>query len=304
MAANRTITDFFNSADQGEEKKESKRKIQDDLSTNKPPQKKRAPVSVKNFTWPSNDNIDAAYFTGDSSEEKDLTYLHFITPEEWVYYFRNLENESVINREDPCVRYTRGTRGPSERPCITMPKEHSNNLKSRCPNLHIPAKIPTTHVALYKVGRKLPAESPPPPPPYLLAILKLQKIGKVILNEKKFRWVASHLCNSFQPEDREDSTLDCVTASSEDDTHLCWEPDWSNRLRDNCLSVFVCENCDSSFNSLSCPNCAEDIKACSHVPPCLKPHKATFIRTPVVKKPTSTTSTTTTTTSTTTTTTN
>jgi len=100
----------------------------------------------------------------------------------------------------------------------------------------LPIKINAHHIALLKAGKFIPNRSPPLPPKALLTRS----------SATSSRFVASHLCHQKA----------CINPD-----HLVWEPDWYNRLRDNCLA-----------QSLTC-GCGKVHDVCVHVPKCICSHR-------------------------------
>jgi len=103
------------------------------------------------------------------------------------------------------------------------------------------------------------------------------KLEQEIATNMKYNWVASHRCHCHQPEARKVQVYDCVTALPENNSnHIIWEPEWANRLRDNCIGLIKCKACNSTFLEVACPKCNTPISSCNHTPRCLYPHKANF----------------------------
>jgi len=118
----------------------------------------------------------------------------------------------------------------------TLDKSFVDLFKRLCPDG--PARFSPYHIALLKHKVLIPDYDPPPYPSEHRMVKQKRQKSAAENNEKAATWVASHLCHNRK----------CINARE----HLCWEPSWFNRLRDNCPGG----------------------DGCVHRPrPCLRPHR-------------------------------
>ncbi len=106
----------------------------------------------------------------------------------------------------------------------TLDKSFVNDFKRVCPDG--PARFSPYHIAMLKEKVLVPNYDPPPYPLEHRIVKQKRSKHAAEGNEKSATWVASHLCHHKQ----------CINATE----HLCWEPSWFNRLRDNCPGGEVC----------------------------------------------------------------
>jgi len=101
-----------------------------------------------------------------------------------------------------------------------------------------PARYAPYHISLMQAGRLVPNVDPPKCPEHLRQVKNKRTSGAAEGNDNNATWVASHRCHNRL----------CINS-----LHLCWEPSWYNRLRDNCPGGELC------------PHVSD---------PCLRPHRA------------------------------
>jgi len=104
---------------------------------------------------------------------------------------------------------------------ITMDKQFQQIFSKHCPSA--PERYSLYRVALLKASQLVPTFDPPALPAEHRQVKNRRKAGALV--EKKATWVGSHRCHNHN----------CVNVD-----HLCWEPSWFNRLRDNCLGGEKC----------------------------------------------------------------
>ena len=85
----------------------------------------------------------------------------------------------------------------------------------------LPKRFSPYQIAMMQAGKLRPSMTPPDLPAELRQVKR--KAGVVVLTQAT--WVISHLCHNNK----------CVNPD-----HLVWEPNWFNRLRDNCLGGHLC----------------------------------------------------------------
>jgi hypothetical protein len=102
-----------------------------------------------------------------------------------------------------------------------MDKKYNTILLSKLSSVDTVTRYSPYAISMMQAQNLLPAYDPPS----LLAKFRqiTKRNGKD--TEKEATWVISHLCHNKL----------CVNAG-----HLCWEPSWMNRLRDNCPGGDLC----------------------------------------------------------------
>lgn len=125
----------------------------------------------------------------------------------------------------------------------TLDKSFVDTFKRLC--LDGPARFSPYHISMLQHQILVPLYDPPPYPAAQRMVKQKRNKSAAENNEKSATWVASHLCHHRL----------CIEAKLGSE-HLCWEPNWFNRPRDNCPGG----------------------DACNHRPqPCLRSHQASEI---------------------------
>ncbi len=89
----------------------------------------------------------------------------------------------------------------------------------------LPKRFMPYHAALLKHGKNIPKKEPPRLPLKWRKVTAKRHIDEHV--EKVATWVASHLCHNKR----------CINPE-----HIEWEPNWFNRMRDNCAGGDDCRH--------------------------------------------------------------
>ena len=111
--------------------------------------------------------------------------------------------------------------------CITRASDTRLCLDKRStPSItNLPQRFEPYHAAMLKANKMIPDTVPPRLPQAWRQVQK-KRWADVDL-DKDATWVASHLCRNKR----------CMNAD-----HIVWEPNWFNRLRDNCPGGDDCDH--------------------------------------------------------------